>query len=114
MRIPVDRLALKLVAKVDILAVPFKGGAETNAAVLGNHTMLQADSTGWRPLVDAGKRYKFAVTKDGVVAIAPLPADLTGPAGVLVIDFGTSPRLRQISTVPPRLRRPRRRLLPDP
>ena len=35
--------------------VPFKGGAETNAAVLGQHTMLQADSTGWKPLVDAGK-----------------------------------------------------------
>ncbi|RYE60000.1 MAG: tripartite tricarboxylate transporter substrate binding protein, partial [Oxalobacteraceae bacterium] len=31
----------------------FKGGAETNAAVLGQHTMLQADSTGWKPLVDA-------------------------------------------------------------
>ncbi len=35
--------------------VPFKGGAETNAAVLGGHTMLQADSTGWKPLVDAGQ-----------------------------------------------------------
>jgi len=35
--------------------VPFKGGAETNAAVLGGHTMLQADSTSWKPLVDAGQ-----------------------------------------------------------
>ncbi|WP_425068379.1 Bug family tripartite tricarboxylate transporter substrate binding protein [Reyranella sp.] len=35
--------------------VPFKGGAETNAAVLGKHTTLQADSTGWKPLVDAGQ-----------------------------------------------------------
>ncbi len=35
--------------------MPFKGDAEANAAVLGNHTMLQADGTGWRPLVDAGK-----------------------------------------------------------
>lgn len=35
--------------------VPFKGGAETNAAVLGGHTTLQADSTGWKPLVDAGQ-----------------------------------------------------------
>jgi len=42
-------------AGVKLTQVPFKGGAETNAAVLGNHTMLQADSTGWRPLVDAGK-----------------------------------------------------------
>src|SRR5947199_2099472 len=42
-------------AGIKLTQVPFKGGAETNAAVLGRHTMLQADSTGWRPLVDAGK-----------------------------------------------------------
>lgn len=35
--------------------VPFKGGAETNAAVLGGHTLLQADSTSWKPLVDGGQ-----------------------------------------------------------
>jgi len=35
--------------------VPFKGGTETNAAVLGGHVDLQADSTVWRPLVDAGE-----------------------------------------------------------
>lgn len=40
---------------VQFTMVPFKGGAETNAAVLGGHTTLQADSTGWRPLVDAGQ-----------------------------------------------------------
>jgi tripartite-type tricarboxylate transporter receptor subunit TctC len=40
---------------IKLTMVPFKGGAETNAAVLGRHTMLQADSTGWKPLVDAGK-----------------------------------------------------------
>lgn len=42
-------------AGIKLTQVPFKGGAETNAAVLGQHTMLQADSTGWKPLVDAGK-----------------------------------------------------------
>ncbi len=42
-------------AGIKLTQVPFKGGAETNAAVLGQHTMLQADSTGWQPLVDAGK-----------------------------------------------------------
>jgi tripartite-type tricarboxylate transporter receptor subunit TctC len=41
-------------AGIKLTQVPFKGGAETNAAVLGQHTMLQADSTGWKPLVDAG------------------------------------------------------------
>jgi tripartite-type tricarboxylate transporter receptor subunit TctC len=40
---------------IKLTQVPFKGGAETNAAVLGGHTMLQADSTGWKPLVDAGQ-----------------------------------------------------------
>ncbi|MGN8549320.1 Bug family tripartite tricarboxylate transporter substrate binding protein [Bradyrhizobium sp. 13971] len=46
---------IALMAGIKLTQVPFKGGAETNAAVLGQHTMLQADSTGWRPLVDAGK-----------------------------------------------------------
>ena len=40
---------------VKFTQVPFKGGAETNAAVLGGHTMLQADSTSWKPLVEAGQ-----------------------------------------------------------
>src|SRR5205085_12495245 len=42
-------------AGIKLTQVPFKGGAEPNAAVLGKHTTLQADSTGWQPLVDAGK-----------------------------------------------------------
>jgi tripartite-type tricarboxylate transporter receptor subunit TctC len=42
-------------AGVKLTQVPFKGGAETNAAVLGGHTMLQADSTGWKGLVDSGQ-----------------------------------------------------------
>jgi tripartite-type tricarboxylate transporter receptor subunit TctC len=35
--------------------VPFKGGAETSAAVMGAHVDATADSTGWGPLVDAGE-----------------------------------------------------------
>jgi len=42
-------------AGIQLTHVPFKGGAETNAAVLGGHTTLQADSTGWKPLVDGGQ-----------------------------------------------------------
>ncbi len=42
-------------AGIKLTQVPFKGGAETGAAVLGGHTMLQADSTGWKPLVEAGQ-----------------------------------------------------------
>jgi len=40
---------------IKLTQVPFKGGAETGAAVLGGHTTLQADSTGWKPLVEAGQ-----------------------------------------------------------
>src|SRR5215207_2866938 len=40
---------------VKLTHVPFKGGAETNVAVLGGHTALQADSSGWKPLVEAGQ-----------------------------------------------------------
>lgn len=53
LHVGMEQIAAK--AGIKLTQVPFKGGAETNAAVLGNHTMLQADSTGWRPLVDAGK-----------------------------------------------------------
>jgi tripartite-type tricarboxylate transporter receptor subunit TctC len=55
---------ISALAGIKLTQVPFKGGAETNAAVLGNHTMLQADSTGWRPLVDAGKLRLLMVWTD--------------------------------------------------
>lgn len=42
-------------AGIKLTQVPFKGGAETNAAVLGGHTMLQVESSGWKPLVEAGQ-----------------------------------------------------------
>ena len=51
-------------AGIKLTHVPFKGGAETNAAVLGGHTTLQADSTGWRPLVDAGQLRLLALWTD--------------------------------------------------
>ena len=40
---------------IKLTMVPFKGGAETNAAVLGGHVDLQADSTVWAPLVNGGE-----------------------------------------------------------
>ncbi|MBC7577953.1 MAG: tripartite tricarboxylate transporter substrate binding protein [Tardiphaga sp.] len=55
---------ISALAGIKLTQVPFKGGAETNAAVLGQHTMLQADSTGWRPLVDAGKLRLLMVWTD--------------------------------------------------
>jgi tripartite-type tricarboxylate transporter receptor subunit TctC len=35
--------------------VPYKGNAESMAALLGGHIDVAADSTGWGPHVDAGK-----------------------------------------------------------
>ncbi len=46
---------------IKLTQVPFKGAAETNAAVLGGHTMLQADSSGWKPLVDGGQLKLLAI-----------------------------------------------------
>lgn len=48
-------------AGIEMTHVPFKGGAETNAAVLGGHTTLQADSTGWKALVDGGQLRLLAI-----------------------------------------------------
>jgi len=48
-------------AGIQLTQVPFKGGAETNAAVLGGHTSLQADSTGWKPLVEGGQLRLLAI-----------------------------------------------------
>lgn len=53
LHIGVEQIAAK--EGIKLTHVPFKGGAETNAAVLGGHTMLQADSTGWKPLVESGQ-----------------------------------------------------------
>jgi tripartite-type tricarboxylate transporter receptor subunit TctC len=59
LHIGMEQIAAK--AGIKLTHVPFKGGAETNAAVLGGHTTLQADSTGWRPLVDAGQLRLLAI-----------------------------------------------------
>jgi tripartite-type tricarboxylate transporter receptor subunit TctC len=46
---------------IQLTQVPFKGNAESNAAVLGGHTMLQADGTGWKALVDSGQLRLLAI-----------------------------------------------------
>jgi len=46
---------LSLVAGIEVVHIPYKGGAETNAALLGGHIEIISDSSGWAPLVDAGK-----------------------------------------------------------
>src|SRR5262245_8560901 len=51
LHIGMEQIAAK--AGIKLTQVPFKGGAETNAAVLGGHTTLQADSSGWKGLVES-------------------------------------------------------------
>jgi tripartite-type tricarboxylate transporter receptor subunit TctC len=53
LHIAMEQIAAK--EGIKLTMVPFKGNTETNAAVLGRHTMLQADASGWKPLVEAGK-----------------------------------------------------------
>lgn len=46
---------LVMAAGIEVIHIPYKGGAETNAALLGGHIEIISDSSGWAPLVDAGK-----------------------------------------------------------
>jgi tripartite-type tricarboxylate transporter receptor subunit TctC len=59
LHIGMEQIATK--AGIQLTQVPFKGNAESNAAVLGGHTMLQADGTGWKALVDAGQLRLLAI-----------------------------------------------------
>ena len=77
--------------------VPFKGAAETNAALLGGHVDAVADSTGWRALVESGD-FRLLVTwgaertknwpdvptlKDlGIKLVANSPYGIAGPKGI--------------------------------
>jgi len=46
---------LSLMTGMKLVHMPFKGGADLNAALLGGHIDAISDSTSWGPLVDAGK-----------------------------------------------------------
>ena len=77
--------------------VPFKGGAETNAALLGGHIDAIADSTSWGPLVNAGD-FRLLVTwgaqrtknwpavptlqEVGVNIVSNSPFGIAGPRGM--------------------------------
>jgi tripartite-type tricarboxylate transporter receptor subunit TctC len=77
--------------------VPFKGAAETNAALLGQHVDAVADSTGWGALVNSGD-FRLLVTwsgertknwpdvptlkEVGIQLIANSPYGVAGPKGM--------------------------------
>jgi tripartite-type tricarboxylate transporter receptor subunit TctC len=77
--------------------VPFKGAAETNAALLGGHVDAVADSTGWGALVNSGDFRLLVVwgaertknwpqvptlTELGIKLVANSPYGLAGPKGM--------------------------------
>ncbi len=77
--------------------IPFKGNAETTNALLGGHIHAVADSTGWAPLVNAGK-FRLLVTwgvnrtknwpnvptlRDlGIDMVSNSPFGIAGPKGI--------------------------------
>jgi tripartite-type tricarboxylate transporter receptor subunit TctC len=77
--------------------VPFKGNAESMNALLGGHIQVVADSTGWGPLVNAGK-FRLLVTwgasrtknwpsaptlrEVGIDMVSNSPFGIAGPKGM--------------------------------
>jgi len=88
---------LSSLAGMQLLHMPYKGIAENNAALLGGHIDVISDSSGWAPLVDAGKfrllatygyqrsaRYPQVPTlrESGYDMVSPGPIGLIGPKGL--------------------------------
>jgi tripartite-type tricarboxylate transporter receptor subunit TctC len=66
--------------------VPFRGTAETNAAVLGGHIVAQVDASGWRPLVQSGDLRLLVVwTADRLKSFPDVPT-LTETGFPLVVN----------------------------
>ncbi len=53
LHVTMEQIALR--EKIEWTQVPFKGGADNMASLLGGHTMALADSTGWAEQVNTGK-----------------------------------------------------------
>jgi tripartite-type tricarboxylate transporter receptor subunit TctC len=88
---------LSSLAGMQLLHMPYKGIAENNAALLGGHIDVISDSSGWAPLVDAGKfrllatygyqrsaRYPQVPTlrESGYDLVSPGPIGIIGPKGL--------------------------------
>lgn len=95
LHITMEQIAAMAGAK--LTHVPFKGGAETNAAVMGGHVSAVADSTGWGGLVDAkelrllviwgGQRSKRwpdvpTLKEAGFDLVSNSPFGIAGPKGM--------------------------------
>ena len=86
-----------LAGGIQFVHIPYKGGAESNTGLLGGHVDSVSDSSGWGPLVDAGKfrllvtygyqrstRYPQVPTlkEIGYDMVSPGPIGLIGPKGI--------------------------------
>ena len=88
---------LSSLAGMQLLHMPYQGIAQNNAALLGGHIDIISDSSGWAPLVDAGKfrllatygyqrcaRYPQVPTlrEAGYDLVSPGPIGMIGPKGL--------------------------------
>ena len=63
-------LTMELIAQklgLDLVHVPYKGSADLAQAIVGGHIMAAADSTGFAPLVEAGKIRVLNTCRQGAV-----------------------------------------------
>ena len=95
LHITMEQIALKQGLKWT--HVPFKGGSEINAALLGGHVQVMADSTSWAPLVNSGD-FRLLVTwgkertkswpdvptlqQVGIDMVSNSPFGIAGPKGI--------------------------------
>lgn len=95
LHIGMEQIAKK--AGVQFTHVPFKGGPETHAALLGGHVMAASEGAGWIPHIDAGKERLLVIwsekrhprfpdvptlTELGYPFIFDSPFGLAGPKGM--------------------------------
>jgi tripartite-type tricarboxylate transporter receptor subunit TctC len=93
LHLAMEEIAAK--AGVQFLHVPFKGQADSAAALMGGHIMAQVDSTGWARQVDAGTfrllatlgdrrtRWNAPTVKElGLDTVSNSPYGLVGPKGM--------------------------------
>jgi tripartite-type tricarboxylate transporter receptor subunit TctC len=84
-------------AGIKLTHVPYKGGADMMAAILGGHIQSASDSTGWAPHVESGKLRLLAtfgpkrtkrwpdvptLTELGYDTVSESPFGLAGSAGM--------------------------------
>jgi tripartite-type tricarboxylate transporter receptor subunit TctC len=88
---------IQALAGIQLIHVPFKSSPESNTAVVGGHTQLQVDGSGFKPIVESGKARLLAVWTEkrakrwpdvptlkelGYPLVIDAPIGLAGPRGM--------------------------------